>query len=344
MIKTYSARTTLVAALVAALSAVPAYGQANPESIVGQLEARGSGWSEIEFVNVHEFPVDEKPRFGTDSKTIFRGPEVGALIYTVFVPPWDTEMRQASPHYHLWHEWGFTLKGDSVLYEAVSPYQENGMMHWKPQGGWLDRPPYSIHSVNWSNGAGLRSQNPYYLLLFEEGDGSLITIGPDGDHYGVERGVRPDPYKPDWREVEQWNPPWLVDTARDLEWEKDPNVKGRFVKWLSNDRKDGFRAQLIKIPPGWEPERPTASTYYQHANVLRYMIYGDMKVWQFDSPDDDGAAVEVKEDFFIYQPPRSIWGYGDGPVTEKGAQWLEVTYAKGLSHGGGPIEEPKVLR
>lgn len=333
----------LTLSAVLAVSVMPAYGQVSKEPIVGVLEAAGSGWSQLEFVNVHEFPVDEKPRFGTDSKTIFRGPEVGALIYTVFVPPWDTEMRHASPHYHLWNEWGFTLQGDSVLYEAVSPHQKNGMMHWKPQGGWLDRPPYSIHSVNWSNGGGLRSQNPYYLLLYEEGDGSLITIGPDGDHYGVERGVRPEPYDPNWEDVEQWNPPWLVDSAHDLEWEEDANVEGRFVKWLSNDRKGGFRAQLIKIPPGWRPQNPEKS-YYQHANVMRYVIYGDMKVWTFDSPRDAGEAVDVREDYFIYQPPRSIWGYGDGPVSEGGAFWLEVTYARGLSHGGGPIEEPKTAR
>jgi hypothetical protein len=68
-----------------------------------------------------------------------------------------------------------------------------------------------------------------------------------------------------------------------------------------------------------------------------------MKVWQFKNPGDAGNAVEVKSGYLIYQPPRSIWGYGPGPVSEKGAIWLEVTYARGLTHGGGPIEKPKSL-
>ena len=79
------------------------------------------------------------------------------------------------------------------------------------------------------------------------------------------------------------------------------------------------------------------------ANRLRYMVWGEMNVWQFKNPSDAGKALQVKEDYFIYQPPRTIWGYGDGPVTDRGAIWLEVTFAKGLKHGGGPIEEVKRL-
>jgi len=314
------------------------------DQIVGQLEANGDQWSTLSIVDVQNFPVDKKPRFGTRSKTIFKGPEVGALVYTIFPPPWNMRMSRGGPHYHLWHEWGFTLQGDSVLYEAISPYQKNGMMHWKPAGGWLDRPPYSIHSVNWKTGGGLRSQNPYHLLIFEEGDGSLITIGPEGDHYGIERGVKPEPYKPDWRAVKQWNAPWLVDSSSDLEWEPDESVPGRFVKWLSDDWQAGFRAQLIKIPPGWTAPKEVSKTYFQRANRMRFVIFGEMKVWMFNGPDDEGKAVNVQKDFFIYQPPRSIWGYGDGPITGLyGATWLEVTYATGLSHGNGPIENPVAL-
>ena len=67
-----------------------------------------------------------------------------------------------------------------------------------------------------------------------------------------------------------------------------------------------------------------------------------MKVWSFNGPPDDGKSVRVDEDSFSYQPPRSIWGYGPGSVSDKGAIWLEMTFAKGLSHGGGPIEKPKI--
>jgi len=339
---------SFIAQLPGLLFAATACANPHTKQIVGKLEARGREWNEIEFVDVNAFAVDETPRFGTLSKTIFRGPKLGQLVHTIFPPAWNSRMSPGGPHYHLFHEWGYTLKGDSVLYEAISPHQMNGKMEWKPEGGWLDRPPFSIHSVNWITGGGLRPQTPYHLLIFEEGDGSLITIPRDGsigDHYGPERRFKPDPYKPDWTKVKQWNAPWLVDTAHDLEWEPDRNIPGRFIKWLSDDWKGGFRAQLIKIPPGWVPPEGGGKSYYKKANVMRYMLFGEMKVWSFrDDEDESGTTVTVKEDFFIYQPPRSIWGYGNSPVTGLyGATWLEVTYAEGLSHGDGPIETPTVI-
>ena len=58
--------------------------------IIGKLTAVGDGWSPIEIVDVAQAPLDEHPRFRTKSKTIFKGPEVGALIYSVFVPAWNS--------------------------------------------------------------------------------------------------------------------------------------------------------------------------------------------------------------------------------------------------------------
>ena len=136
--------TVLVALSLAAgssLAQAPTVNRAEP--IIGKLAADGDAWLPIEILNVETFPVDRQPRFRTKSKTIFKGPQEGALIYSVFVPPWHTRPSRGGGmgmHYHLWWEWGFTLKGDSILTESVSPYQKNGMKYWKPQGGWLDRP------------------------------------------------------------------------------------------------------------------------------------------------------------------------------------------------------------
>ena len=96
----------------------------------------------------------------------------------------------------------------------------------------------------------------------------------------------------------------------------------------------------MKIPPGWRPPSGNSKLYFANANRLRFMVSGDMRVWSFKNPQDAGQAINAKENTFIYQPPRSLWGYGAGEVTREGAVWLEVTYAKGLSVGGGPIEEP----
>lgn len=339
----------LVGLLVAAAGGSVAFAQTASQTeaaavaspVIGTLAPDRSRWSKLAIVDVAKFPWDIRPRFNARTKTIFKGPEVGALIYTIFPPTWNAKSTPPGrpPHYHLWAEWGYTLKGDSIMPEPVSPYQKNGMLYRKREGGWLRRPPYSLHGGSWETG-GMRNQFPYYLLLFEEGDGSMVTVGPNGDHVNPDFGKKPHPYEPDWRAVKQFTRPWLVDSQNDLEWEQNPQVPGQLLKWLSDDLADGFRAQLVKIPPKWKPPEGHGRTYFENANRLRYVIYGDMQVWSFEGPEDPGEAVTVGEDFFIYQPPRSFWGYGPGEVSQLGAVWLEVTYAKGLSAGGGPIEEP----
>ncbi len=330
--------------------------------VIGTITPDPKSWGKIEFVNVNTFPFDgtessaiAKPPLGPTSKTIFQSPEagpdselpVGQLIHLEYLPTFNSELPPPGlpSHFHHFHEWGYTIKGDSIMPEPVSPYQKNGMYYRKKEGGWLSRPPYSLHGGTWTTGA-MRNQLPYNLIIFEEGDGHVVNVGENGEigNYRSRDGKPPaNPADGDWRNVKKFTRPWLVDSVRDLDWEEDPEVPGRFVKWLDDDMELGFRSQLVKIVPGWRP--PTNDkTYFETANRLRYMIWGDLTVWRFDSPEDSGQAFKVVPDYFIYQPPRSIWGFGSEPVTEKGAIWLEVTYAHGLKHGTGPIENPKVLK
>lgn len=360
--KDFALRLALSGALLAAVSACGsgAGTGATPapdlvtKPVIGSLDADSNGWAGLAIVDVKRFPWDasassalKQRRYGNPSKTIFKGPKVGALIFSEFAPSWTTKMHAGgSPHYHLWYEWGYSIRGDLTLTDPVSPEQRNGAYYRKREGGWLTRPPFSLHGGGWQTG-GMRPQLPYDLLIFEEGDGSVVTLGPSmfgpkADHYNPDFGTKPDPYLPDWKSVKEFSRPWYLDSVRDLEWEDDPNVPGRFVKWLDDDMAGGFRSQLVKIPPGWTAPAGHKE-YFEHANRLRYVIWGDMKVWSFNGPADKGKAVRADADTFIYQPPRSIWGYGPGSVSDKGAIWLEVTYAKGLTHGGGPIEAPKTV-
>ncbi|MFO7305424.1 MAG: hypothetical protein C0P74_007900 [Gammaproteobacteria bacterium] len=330
--------------------------------IIGTITPDPNKWGQIEFVYVREYPFDgtpesaiKKPPLGPTSKTIFQSPEgtpelpVGQLIHLEYRPTFDSKLPELGrvSHYHEFWEWGYTLKGDSIMPEPVHPLQKNGMYYRKKEGGWLTRPPYSLHSGSWVTGA-MRNQLPYNLIIFEEGDGHVIDVGTKEGEPGKYRGRDGKGPPPgtvgDWRKVERFTRPWLVDSVRDLDWEDDIEVPGRFVKWLDDDMYHGFRAQLIKIPPGWQPPPEWKKTYFERANRLRYMVWGEMNVWVFKDPSDPGTPYQVKEDYFIYQPPRAIWGYGDGPVTDRGAIFLEVTYARGLKHdGGGPIEKPKRL-
>ena len=137
-------------------------------------------WSVLQVVNINELPLDEAPRFGAKSKTFFRS-DKGTFIHARWSPSWNTELvwGRLGSHYHLWNEWAYMLKGDLVIQEPVSPYQRNGAMYRYIEGTWLDRPAYTLHGGGWATG-GLRSQNPTTLILFEEGDGSVVTLGPDG--------------------------------------------------------------------------------------------------------------------------------------------------------------------
>lgn len=329
--------------------------------IIGTITPDSNRWGEIAFVNEATFPFDgtpasaiKRPPLGPTSKTLFQSPEagpgsdlpVGQLIHLEYQPTFNTKMPPPGmpPHFHHFYEWGYTLKGDSIMPEPVSPLQKNGMLYRKKEGGWLTRPPYSLHGGSWETG-GMRNQLPYELIIFEEGDGHLVVVGKDGaaGKYMSRNGKGPiTPEFGDWRTAKTFTRPWLIDSVRDLEWEDDPEVPGRFVKWLDDDRTGGFRSRLVKIPPGWTGQAGHKE-YFENANRLRYMVWGDMTVWQFKNPTDAGKAYKVTPGYLIYQPPRGIWGYGTEPVSEKGAIWLEVTYAKGLKHGGGPIEDPKVL-
>jgi|GEM_PF-1002229 len=332
--------------------------------IIGTIVPEAGEWGKIEFVNVLEFPYDgteasaiPRPPLGPTSKTIFQSPEagpdsplpVGQLIHLVYQPTFTTDMPPANgvSHYHEFWEWGYTLKGDSVMPEPVHPDQRNGMLYRKREGGWLTRPPFSLHGGSWATG-GLRNQLPYHLIIFEEGDGHVINVGHDGEpgsFRGRDGNTPPPGLDADYRNVEEFSRPWLIDSQRDLDWEEDREVPGRFVKLLDDNLKHGFRSQLVKVPPGWVAPPEWRKTYFETASRLRYMIWGEMQVWQFDGPDDPGTPVTVDEDYFIYQPPRAIWGYSDEPVSEKGAIWLEVTYARNLKHdGGGPIEDVKRAR
>jgi hypothetical protein len=294
------------------------------------LGAAEPGWTALQIVNVGEFPWDDPARFGAKTKTFFHS-DTGSFVYIRFRPTWDTEMPvdRLGPHYHIFHEWAYVLGGDYVIYEPVSPYQRNPPLYRFVEGTWLDRPAYSIHNGNWATG-GVRAQNPNTMILFEEGNTGVTIVDPSKPS---------DTGADDWRAAEQFTRPWIVDSGSALEWEQDTQVEGRLLKWLSDDMKEGFRAQLVKIPPGWTAPEGTPRTYFERASRMRYVIYGDMLVWQFDGPEAEGTPVKVSENFYIHQSPRSIWGYGAAPVTEEGAVWLEVTYARGLQVGGGPIEE-----
>ena len=301
-------------------------------------------WSPLMIVDVEEQAWENDPLYGR-IKTVFRG-GAGNLKYIKYEPSWNTTISrrggpngEVGPHYHNFHEWAYLLSGDYVIYEAISPYQRNPIQYRWVEGTWMDRPPYSLHGGKWATG-GARTQFPSSLLLFEEGGPNNVFPAPNEESRPVVDGPLAADVE-DYRDI-KFVHPLVVKTGSALEWEDDTQIAGRFVKWLSDDPVGGFRAQLIKIPPGWSHPEGAHKSYFERANRLRYMLYGDMEIQLLDDPAAEGEAYRLELTDFVHQPPGSLWAFGEGPVTEGGAVWLEITYAEGFERGGGPIEEPKV--
>ncbi|MFK7830234.1 MAG: hypothetical protein AB8B57_10680 [Congregibacter sp.] len=303
-------------------------------------------WETITVLDVTAFPDDEQPRFYSQSKSLFRGPGGASLIWARFGALFDDEAPNdpLGRHYHHFHEWALVLDGDYVIHEPVSPRQKGGALYQYVQGTWLDRPAYTLHGGAWANG-GKRAQMPCTLLIFEEGDGSVVTIGPNGDHFKPDfPESKPAPYMPDWTAVKSFAHPWIVDTVGQLEWERDDEEPGLLVKWLSDDPAQGFRARLIKAPPGWSSQNSARPSWYASANRFLYITWGDLRIQAYDKSGEPTAPMIARKDWFVHQAPRAPMSHGSGPATAGGAIWLEVTYARGITHGDSVIEAPIPLR
>ena len=152
-------------------------------------------------------------------------------------------------------------------------------------------------------------------------------------------------YSPSWKEIPQFTNAHFQDTAtpQGMEWEDDVNLPGASVKWLSDHSNGGFRAKLYYVPPGWQYTGTAKTTYFGKAQQFYYVLFGDLMVLSQESPGSAVKTTTVHKDFFINRPPKSLWTWGEGTLSTKGAMWLEVTYAQGARVGNGPIEKPIIL-
>ena len=303
------------------------------------LHAQGAGsknaWVPLKITDIDAMEWDDRFRMGnvgtSQGKLLYRNDEGAFMFYVAFSPGWDAINKDR--HYHNFHEWGFVLEGDFMLYEFVSPVQEKGSLVHMRAGTWMDRPAYSIHGNRSEVMERQQIPPPSLHLAFAEG-GKNIALDPESPMYSDE-----------WKDVEQFNNAHFRHTARpdEMEWETDPELPGASVKWLSDDWQGGFRSVIRYVPPGWSHPDAPQRTYFKKAQRFYFFLYGDLKVATFDDPGDSGESVVVKKDFFLDRPAMSIWGWPEGTLSETGAQWLEVTYAEGTRVGRGPIEQPSTL-
>lgn len=221
--------------------------------------------------------------------------------------------------------------GAFMLYEFVNPIQEKDTLYPMRPGTRMSRPPFSIHGNRPDAMEHQRVTTPSTQLTFIEG-GTNYSLDPDNKWYSES-----------WKEVKQFTQPRFQDTATTqyMEWEDANDLAGASVKWLTDDAEDGFRSRLVYVPAGWShPDGPT-KTYFEKAQRLVYVLFGDLSI-STATESGDSEVVTLGKDYLVDQPPMSYWGWGEGPLTMKGAMWLEVTYADDTTQRGvGPIEDMK---
>ena len=292
-------------------------------------------WQAMKIMDVDAMPWDDSwagLRGTSKGKKLFSNDQGAFMLYVSFDPGWDALNK--SRHYHNFHEWGYVLEGDFLLYEFISPHQTKGSLYTMRPGTWMSRPPFSIHGNRADAMQHQRITPGSVQLAFIEG-GKNYSLDPDNKWYSA-----------DWKNVKQFTSPTFQNSALPgvMEWEDAQDLPGASVKWLSDDWQDGFRARILYVPPGWSHPNAPIKNYFEKAQRFTYVLSGDLQLTLSDNAEDEGRTTTIGKDFFIDQAPMSIWGWGKGPLTQKGFMWLEVTYAEGARIGNGPIESIKSVK
>ena len=293
-------------------------------------------WQSLNVVDVKTLEWDDRFRMGkhrrSKGKLLYSNADGATLIYLDIVPGWDAYLKDW--HYHDFHEWGYVLEGNFIHYEFVSPVQKLGSMVRMRTGTWMDRPAYSIHGNRSDVMARQKIPSSSVHLAFASG-GETISLDPESRRYNDS-----------WKQVKHWTNAHFQHSAipEEMEWEADKELPGVSVKWLSDDWQGGFRSVLRYAPPGWSHPQAPQRSYFKKAQRFYYILFGDLKVGTAAGPNDASQTILVKKDHFIDRPPLSIWAWQEGPLTENGVMWLEVTYAEGTWVGHGPIEPPSRLK
>jgi len=291
-------------------------------------------WNKMTFIDVNAMDWEEMwtgLKETSRGKKLYSNDQGAFMVYLEHDHGWDSLNK--SRHFHDFHEWGYVLNGNFLIYEFVNGEQQSGSLYNMKAGTWMSRPPFSIHGHRADAMKHQRVTPGAVQLAFSEG-GKSYSLDPTNKWYS-----------PSWKEVPQFTHPHFQDTAtpQGMEWEDDANLPGASVKWLSDHGEGGFRAKLYYVPPGWQYTGKAKTTYFGKAQQFYYVLFGDLTVLSQESPNGPVKNTTVQKDFFINRPPKSLWTWGEGKLSSKGAMWLEVTYAQGARVGNGPIEKPIIL-
>lgn len=279
-------------------------------------------------------------RNGWGIKNLFQAPNDGGSMRLLYVPP---GAEGAYVHYHEFHEWAYNIAGDFTNNESTTPDQVAGPLQRFREGNFLSRPPYSLHGGEKGRQKFMASQIGATILIMEEANVGAGT-------YTVDPAVRNNPpapgqgmqYNPDYKKVQYWSTPRIIDTLEKMPWQPVEGVPGLNVKYLLDDPSHGFRAIMWFLEAGAKTPERFRPHYYKQAHQFNFVINGDLKIDAFSAPGKKAESFDLSKHFLVERPPMAIFGLPEGVASSGGVVWLEVTYAKGTrwTSTPTPIEEP----
>ena len=233
-------------------------------------------WNKMTFIDVNAMDWEEMwtgLKETSRGKKLYSNDQGAFMVYLEHDHGWDSLNK--SRHFHDFHEWGYVLNGNFLIYEFVNGEQQSGSLYNMKAGTWMSRPPFSIHGHRADAMKHQRVTPGAVQLAFSEG-GKSYSLDPTNKWYS-----------PSWKEVPQFTHPHFQDTAtpQGMEWEDDANLPGASVKWLSDHGEGGFRAKLYYVPPGWQYTGKAKTTYFGKAQQFYYVLFGDLTVLSQESPN-----------------------------------------------------------
>lgn len=328
-----------LAAALAAFAAAGALHAAEGAAAYEQRSTAGAPHVSIRVLDTERMAV-AAPRAGSGwgTKTLFQAPNDAGSLRILYVPP---GAEGAYNHYHEFHEWAYNIQGDFTNNESTTPDQVSGPLQRFREGNFLSRPPFSLHGGERGRMKHMASQIGAVIMIMEEGNVGAGT-------YTVDPAVRDKPpggpgmrYNPDYKKIQYWSTPRIIDTLEKMPWQPVEAVAGLNAKYLIDDPSHGFRATMWFLEAGAKTPERFRPHFYRQAHQMNFVINGDLAIDAFSAPGKKAESFKLSKHFFVERPPMSIFGLADGAASQGGVVWLEVTYAKGTRWADKPtpIEE-----
>jgi hypothetical protein len=307
-----------------------------------RMSAARAPYVPVRMLDTASMPVEAPSgASGWGTKTLYSGP-AGEHLRILYVPP---GAEGAKVHYHEFHEWAYNIAGDFTNNEATMPDQVYGPLQRFREGNFLSRPPHSLHGGERGRMKWMASQVGAEILIMEEKDAAAYSFTVDPDARNVQGGQPGMRYNPDYKQIQNWTTPRIIDTIDKMPWQPVESSPGLSAKYLIDDPSHGFRATMWFLEANAATPAMFKPYYHRRANEFNFIIAGDLAIQTYPAPGAQASPFALKKFFYVEHPAMSIMGLAESMATRTGAVWLQVTYASGAhwSETPTPIEAATFL-